>query len=177
MTIKRAAAYGVLSVLVLAWLSAAASISRQTPPTSDEPRRPVQTAGTETLAADVQAQAERLKQRLATAPAPQEPSRNPFTFSVRPPQRQQRAPVPVDVAPPAPLVPMEPALELIGVAESQSPKGPIRTAIISTAAEDLFMVKEGEILGGRYRVVAVGADAVELSDLVTGAVRRLGLRS
>jgi hypothetical protein len=157
MTIKRAAAYGVLSVLVLAWLSAAASISRQTPPTSDEPRRPVQTAGTETLAADVQAQAERLKQR--------------------PPQRQQRAPVPVDVAPPAPLVPMEPALELIGVAESQSPKGPIRTAIISTAAEDLFMVKEGEILGGRYRVVAVGADAVELSDLVTGAVRRLGLRS
>jgi hypothetical protein len=39
------------------------------------------------------------------------------------------------------------------------------------------MVKEGEILGGRYRVVAVGADAVELSDLVTGAVRRLGLRS
>jgi hypothetical protein len=60
MTIKRAAAYGVLSVLVLAWLSAAASISRQTPPTSDEPRQPVQTAGTETLAADVQAQAERL---------------------------------------------------------------------------------------------------------------------
>jgi hypothetical protein len=177
MTIKRAAAYGVLSVLVLAWLSAAASISRQTPTASDEPRQPVQTSGTETLAADVQAQAERLKQRLSTAPTPQEPSRNPFTFSVRPPQRQRRAPEPVDVAVPPPPIAVEPALELIGVAESQSPKGPIRTAIISTAAEDLFMVKEGETIAGRYRVVAVGPDAVELSDLVTGTVRRLALRS
>jgi hypothetical protein len=38
------------------------------------------------------------------------------------------------------------------------------------------MVAEGQELAGRYRVSAVGADAVELKDLVTGATRRLALR-
>jgi hypothetical protein len=38
------------------------------------------------------------------------------------------------------------------------------------------MVVAGETVGARYRVTAVGADAVELSDLVTGATRRLALR-
>jgi hypothetical protein len=38
------------------------------------------------------------------------------------------------------------------------------------------MLTEGETLGGRYRVKTIGEDAVELTDLVTGASRRLALR-
>ncbi len=37
-------------------------------------------------------------------------------------------------------------------------------------------MKEGETIAARYRVGPVAADAVELNDLLTGAVRRLALR-
>jgi hypothetical protein len=40
----------------------------------------------------------------------------------------------------------------------------------------LFMLIEGETLGGRYRVKTVGPDLVELTDLVTAGTRRLTLR-
>ena len=39
-----------------------------------------------------------------------------------------------------------------------------------------WMLTDGEELAGRYRVSAIGADAVELTDLVTGAMRRLALK-
>jgi hypothetical protein len=48
--------------------------------------------------------------------------------------------------------------------------------MIAAPGDQLFMVAAGQELAGRYRVSAVGADAVELSDVVTGATRRLGLR-
>jgi len=38
------------------------------------------------------------------------------------------------------------------------------------------MVGEGDAVGERYRVKKVGADAVELEDVVTKAYRRLALR-
>src|SRR5688572_5017947 len=83
MSAKRAAGYCGGALLLLAWLSAADGLMRQAPDVS-EPERPVDTAGTTTLAADVEAQTLRLKTRLAAAPAPQEPFRNPFTFAPRP---------------------------------------------------------------------------------------------
>ena len=48
--------------------------------------------------------------------------------------------------------------------------------MISAPGDQLFMVTEGQELAGRYRVSAVGADAVELQDVVSGATRRLALR-
>jgi hypothetical protein len=176
MTAKRAAGYCGGAVLLLAWLSSAGGIVRQTPEVQ-EPPRPVETAGTETLAADVRAQTEKLRTRLSTAPSPQEPYRNPFAFAPResPAPRTRRAPVET-MAPVPTLPPAEPAIELIGVAENQTPKGPARTAIISALSGELFLVKEGEVIATRYRVNAIGADAVELSDLVLGTVRRLALR-
>jgi hypothetical protein len=35
---------------------------------------------------------------------------------------------------------------------------------------------EGQAFAGRYRVTKIGADAVELEDLLTGGFRRLALR-
>jgi len=176
MSAKRAAGYCGGALLLLAWLSSAGGLMRQTVDVP-APGTPVETNGTTTLAADVHAQTLRLRNRLASAPSPQEPSRNPFTFASRaaPDRRDTTARAEAE---PAALSapPLEPAIELIGVAESASPKGPVRTAIISALSGELFLVKEGETLAARYRVGAVAADAVELNDLLTGSVRRLALR-
>ncbi len=80
--------------------------------------------------------------------------------------RTLAAPVVVD----SPLP--ELALVLLGVAE----QGSTRTAMVESGG-DLLMVTEGQTLAGRYRVAKVGADAIELVDLGTGATRRLFLRS
>jgi hypothetical protein len=177
MTAKRAAGYCGGALLLLAWLSSAGGLMRQTND-APAPRQPVETDGTTRLADEVQAQADRLRSRLAVAPAPQEPFRNPFAFASRtlPERRDSSARVEGETAAPDLGPPLEPAIELIGVAETESPKGVVRTAIISALDGELFLVKEGETIAARYRVGPVAAGAVELNDLLTGAVRRLALR-
>ena len=76
-----------------------------------------------------------------------------------------------------PLLPAEPAIELVGVAEDLLEGKTVRTGIIATLSGETFLVKEGESIVGRYRVNSVSADAVVLSDLLTGAERRLTLRN
>jgi hypothetical protein len=137
------------------------------PPSADDAR----IAG---LARDVQSQAARLRQRLATAPPLQPSSRNPFAFDVRelPTPRPTLSAVPEaagDVATD------EPALRLIGIAEDRQPTGLVRTAVIAGDGDQLHMVIEGQTIAGRYRVLVVSADAVELEDLTTGVTRRLVL--
>jgi hypothetical protein len=179
MTAKRAAAYSGGGLLLLAWFASAGGLGGRQTPAVEDPPRPVEPAGTATLAADVQAQTERLKTRLATAPAPHQTTRNPFAFAPRPtevPRARQPAAVEDPGAPVVPPPPAEPAIELIGVAENREAKGLVRTAIVAALSGELFLVKEGELLAGRYKVKAVGADAVELIDLVMGGERRLALR-
>lgn len=124
----------------------------------------------DTVAVNVQSQAARLRERLAVAPAPRAPIRNPFTFAAREPVavRPQALALPVAADPPFP----EPELVLLGVAE----QGSTRTAMMGSG-DELLMATEGQTLVGRYRVARVSADAVELVDLVTGATRRLFLKS
>jgi len=159
------------------WLASAAGITRQ----AREPRttpRLIEAAQFDALAADMQTQAGRLRGRLAQAPAPTEAIRNPFRFAERrsPAVRAGRAVLPVPEAAPAAPEIREPALQLIGVAESNTKDGPVRTAMITGGYSELMMVTAGARILGRYEVVAVGADAVELKDLETGAVRRLVLQ-
>jgi hypothetical protein len=177
MTAKRAAGYCGGALLMLAWLSSAGGLMRQATE-EPAPRNSLDTAGEITLADEVHAQAGRLKSRLAVAPAPQEPFRNPFAFGPRVVPERRAANARPEGELPAPSLgpPLEPAIELIGIAENESPKGVVRTAIISALDGELFLVKEGETLAARYRVGPVAAGAVELNDLLTGAVRRLALR-
>jgi hypothetical protein len=175
MSVKRATLYSGGALLVLAWLASAAGLARQSADQVDPPR-PTSPDPTLTLADEVQAQTVRLKTRLAVAPTPQEPYRNAFAFASRPEPARPRVPsvdrdVPAVAAPPA-----EPAIELIGVAQSETPEGVTRTAIISTLSGDLFLVKEGETIAARYRVGVVSENAVELNDLLLGTLRRLALR-
>jgi len=177
MTPAKAAAYIGGGLLLLAWLSSAAGVARY-PRAVRAPRAapPLD----EALEFDVQAQAERLRKRLAAAPTPQQPARNPFTFNAplrsaapaAPPSPRAAAPLPPPIQP----YEAEPELALAGIAEQQSAKGPVRTALITGRGDELYVVAEGQAVAGRYRVVAVGADAVELKDVTNDRVRRLGLK-
>ena len=159
-----------------AWLASAAGVSRQAQEARTTPRQ-IEAAQFDALAADMQTQAVRLRERLAQAPAPAEAIRNPFRFADRPAVAPSARPLqPVVEAAPAVAEIREPALQLIGVAETNTKDGLVRTAMITGGHNELMMVTAGGRILGRYDVVAVGADAVELKDRETGAIRRLMLQ-
>ena len=175
MTPGRAATYIGGALLLAAWLSSAAT-SLQDPELPSDPR-PAATSGSDPLGADIQAQTARLRSRLAAAPIPQEPSRNPFTFASRPAPRERSEPARETAPEPAAApVAVEPALSFVGIAEQQTAKGLVRTAMLVDATEELFMVTEGQDVLGRYLVTTITPDVVELKDTSTGIVRRLALR-
>ena len=177
MTSRTAAFYGTGAALLCAYLAAANMPSQDVPP--DRAPRAAATSGTESLASEVSAQAARLQTRMSQAPVPDGNPRNPFAFGAapRPPKAAERM-VHAAVAedPPAVLGPPVPALTLMGIAEDATPQGVKRTAIIAGDGDALFMVTEGQAVGERYKVTKIGADAVELEDLVTHAYRRIALR-
>lgn len=175
MSAPRLAAWIFGLAVCTAWLASAAGVGRY----RLAPRpvtRPATDAQLTELAADVQTQATRLRDRLAQAPAPLPQQRNPFSFSPRtvptkaPPRPAAAVP---DLPPPAPS---EPPLTLIGVAEMPGAAGPVRTAMVTTGSGDLIMVTAGQTLLGRYEVAAVAMDAVQLKELTGGALRTLVLR-
>jgi hypothetical protein len=175
MTGGRLAAFILLAAVCGAWLASAAGVTRQARLARSTPRQ-AEAPQFDALTADVQAQGGRLRERLAQAPAPRELQRNPFRFADRQPPASRRAARDAALlSVPAPVVPeiREPALQLIGVAENASKDGLVRTAMIAGGYSELMMVTAGQQILGRYDVVAVGADAVELKDLQTGAIRRL----
>src|SRR3954465_2870704 len=113
----RAAAYLPGGILLAGWLASAAVVGRPSIPKVSP--QSVEDAQLDAVASGVQAQASRLKQRLAAAPAPHTSTRNPFGFAERgavvhqaPPP--SRAPAPsVQIEPPLP----EPDLALLGFAD------------------------------------------------------------
>jgi hypothetical protein len=177
MSASRVAAWIGLTGLLGAWLASAAGLPRTTPP-ARAPQRPADAMLMDSLVSDVQSQTLRLRSRMASAPAPTAMSRNPFSFSDRPAARVPRTASPAIVQPiaPAPEPEPEPELELIGVAGDSGTGTLVRTAMITGPANELMMVTSGQRILGLYDVVTVGADAIELKHVVTGAVRRLALR-
>ena len=178
---RQAAVFGVGGALLVAYL-AAANMPSDSAPSGDRAPRATGTAGTESLAAEVRSQAARLQARMAQAPAPDSNPRNPFSFGLKPrPERAAGRDAMVRAAvasepPPAALPPPLPALTLMGIAEETTAAGPRRTAVIGGDGDAIYMVTEGEAVGSRYKVTKIGADAVELEDLVTHGYRRIAMR-
>lgn len=176
MTLRRAVVYVGGASLLVAWFSSAASLSLQRQ--RREPAQAPEPSPTEGLAHDVQAQTRRLRERLASAPIPQEPLRNPFVFrrdAAAPAASPRRflEPVPPPLSVPEPA---EPALTLIGIAEQRVNNAPLRIAMITTAGDELLMVRVGESVIQRYQVTAISSNAAELLDVTTGRGRRLVLQ-
>ncbi len=165
------------ATVVAGWL---ASTSPAPVSVSPAPRpRALQTPAPVVAASDIQEQAERLRARLQVERSYTAPHRDPFRFVDRAPSEQPEVRAaspdrdPIE-SPPA-EAPAGPRVSLSGIAEDMAPGGPQRTAILSSPA-GMLMVREGEDVLGAYRVLRIESEAVELSVLADGTVRRLSLR-
>ncbi len=183
MTSRKAAVYGVGAALLVTYL-AGANMPTQESPSRERAERPAATAGSESLAVEVRSQAAKLQARMAQAPVPDANPRNPFSFGLasraaRPVLNRDgrvHAAVAEDAAAPAAVASPQPALTLMGIAEETTVAGPRRTAVIGGDGDTIYMVVEGQPVGSRYQVTKIGADAVELEDLLTKGYRRIALR-
>jgi hypothetical protein len=163
-----------LAVLAVVWVSSATAPGRQTVITPT-PARTAASADEGDPFGLFEATA-RLQTRLDSAGPMPEPARNPFRFGDPPVARAPVArPAPVLTLPPVPAVPPPPALTLSGIAERTRDGQSVRTAII-VAPDKLYFVAAGDRVTSRYEVVAVGTDAVELTDLLDLTTLRLALR-
>ena len=94
--------------------------------------------------------------------------RNLFRFKPKAPPPAPRVPAPTVTAPPVPVVPSGPpppppiTLKFVGVVE---PAGKPKIAILSDGQGPPFMGKEGEAVAGRYRIIRIGVESIELSYL------------
>ena len=162
--------------VVATWL--AVSPNHSVPVTS--PASPAQrpSAKTEVTAEEFNAQAEKIRSRT-NAIALQQSTRNPFRFNA--PKRAGK-PAPRAEAPDtaaggdtdAALRPAAPVLTLSGVAEKKTPDGPRRTAVISGEGQ-IYLAGVGDLVAGRYTVVAIDPEAVVLRD-AAGVELRLAMR-
>ena len=158
--------------MIVAWLASYAPVGG---PRLDHATTPSPTQ-TETTAAEIQREADRLhaRNRVASYRLPQ---RNLFRFSERPiVHAVPRQPVAI-VEEIAPIQPAPPAIRLTlsGIGEDVVGDQLVRTAIIS-APDNVHIVKIGEAIGDTYKVTKIDADAVELSRLDDGSTLRLTLR-
>src|SRR6266576_2825014 len=81
-------------------------------------------------------------------PKPGAADRNLFRFKPKPP-------------PPAPPPPPPIALKFIGLMESPTQKQKI--AVLSDGRNAPFLGKEGDIIEGRYRILKIGVESIELA--------------
>jgi len=94
-------------------------------------------------------------------------TRNPFTFGTEQPVERHTGPLPPLPPPeglpelPLPL-PAAPAIRLIGLAAGRETP-PVRMAILNVN-DDLVLAHVGDTILGRYTLVGIGDEAVELRD-------------
>lgn len=114
--------------------------------------------------------------RLHLGAVPLRPiGRNPFRFGAKPANdaRQHAVAGALSAVPSVPVPPSGLSLSLSGIAERKTPQGFTRTAIIAGDGQ-LYLLTEGESVGGRYTVVTIDPEAVVLRD-ENGAETRLVL--
>jgi hypothetical protein len=176
MNVRRIVWLGASALAIASWF-ASASTPVARPPIVPQP--PPRVAAIDRSVAALQADVTRLRDRLGPTVAPSG-SRDLFRFSARAPKPVQsvqgvatKREAPALLEAPPPVVP-RPPLTLIGIAEDASAEGPVRTAIVSGLG-DVFLVKMGETIDGRYRVDLVSADAVQLTDTSTDSSATLAL--
>ncbi len=111
-------------------------------------------------------------------PAPVDSGRNPFRFAApRPdPSMQELPPHPVDAFPEAvPLPPPGPPpipLKFIGMVDGSAQTA--RLAVLSDG-RNVFHGREGDIIDGRYRIVRIGVESIEMSYLDGGGRQTIRL--
>lgn len=172
MTWKTTAAASGLMV-VATWLASHAPVGGPREPTAAAPAA----ARTETAAATIQREADRLHDRVQQIREYRQPLRNPFRFGAPVRPAAAHAPAPAIAAPVSqpPLEAPAPRISLSGIGEDYAGDEVVRTAVISTP-ENVYVVKVGDAVGASYTVTKIDAAAVELLRLEDGSTLTLSLR-
>ena len=171
MNVRRVVWFGVSALAIATWFASASTSGVRAPVVSLPPARPT---ALDRSSAVLQSEVSRLHERIGPTASPSR-SRDLFRFNVRAQQRPSPSRPAVAAVEAAPVVKLPPALKLIGIAEDTSESGTVRTAIVSGPG-DLFIVKAGEVIAGRYHVDQVSADAVLLTDTTSSDSTTLALR-
>lgn len=178
MTLLKAASLGSGAAVMAAWAATApVAPPAADPPQARETRVAIVPAALDAQVFEMEREATRLRARINVSVELREPERNPFEFRARrvtpdpAPPRATREAVVMPVVPVAPINPFT----LVGMAERETPDGPVRTAIVSGQGQ-LFLVGVGDAVTTRYVVRAISADVVELVDDASGESIRLALR-
>jgi hypothetical protein len=116
-------------------------------------------------------------------------NRDPFRFKPTPPPAPppgmredpngagympEGTPIPTDPPTPTPPTPPPPLpLKFIGMFE---PKGKPKIAVLLSEQKEIMHGREGDLLGGRYRIQKIGLESVDVQDVTTSQVERLPLR-
>jgi hypothetical protein len=172
MNVKQIASFAAAGAVLAAMIAGAATSGRRVAP----PPAVVAPTPAELKGAALAAEVTRLRERLRPSAEPAQPARNLFHFGAAAATARPVEPA-LSAPPPAPLAaaPAPPPLTLVGLAADQGADGPVRTAIIAGYG-DLFLVKEGEAVGSQYRVAAIAAEGVELTNTADGTTLRLTLK-
>ena len=149
------------AVLLLVW---------QVTPATSAPPPPRDAAALELdqaapVLTEVNAQVDRLRERLSTTPSFPPPSRDPFNFGRRP----DRAPAPpvdtpaaIEPPPPSPVLP-----DIVAILSSKVDGADVRSAVFSSDG-DVQLVTSGDTVGP-FVVRTISADRVVLVHRATGA--------
>lgn len=107
----------------------------------------------------------------AAHPKPGPTDRNLFRFKAKapppPPPSSMKPMQPVPVAPPVPTGPLPPpppppiTLKFIGFADPGG--GKPKVAVLTDGVGPPFSAREGEIVAGRYRILKIGVESIELA--------------
>lgn len=160
----------LLVVLAVVGYRAWSTVTSTVPlPTSNEagsgqaPRAARQQQAAGTAAADV-----KLEALEAERPKPAPTERDLFRFKPKPPPPQPKpvpmtvAPPPVATGPPPPPPPPPIPFKFIGLVESGPAK---RIAVLSDGRGSPVYGREGDIIEGRYRILRIGAESIEMEHI------------
>jgi hypothetical protein len=150
--------------------SSAAGTGARTDPGT--PRRPAQAAGAATTEPLPPAEAVRLAALQSERDEPSAATRNPFKFERRaaaPTRQQEETPTVAPAAPAGPAAPSGPPppppipLKFIGVVEKEEE---VKWAVLSVGdGRGPLHGKEGDIIDGRYRILRIGTESIEMAYL------------
>lgn len=126
--------------------------------------RPAQAANTRNAQSEAPVADVRLELLNASAAEPVRPTRNPFRFQPRPAPAARRVQTPTFIAPPAPTGPPPlPAIPLRFIGLIEAPPRTGRVALLSDGRGGLMYGREGDTVEGRYRMLRVGTDSIEMA--------------
>jgi hypothetical protein len=115
-----------------------------------------------------------LKALEAERPEPKESTRNPFRFRTKPAPppppasviRQQQQAAAAAQAAQAPVgPPPPPRIPLKYIGDMTDPKNPRKRIAILSDSRGAYYGREGEVIEGRYRIMRIGVESIELEYL------------